>query len=145
MVGDVPTMVAGVLTTVFGGEKKFSILEAIFSTAETVVEAPKTMFPAAETVVLTIKAMVFLLETMVCGIKTFFPEAKNIFYASETGFSITEKTCIALWCINKRIFKKTSQSLEVIVVDSPQDGTLHLSPLNFPKSCFSISAYSTYP
>jgi hypothetical protein len=36
--------------------------------------------------------MVFLVETTICGTKTFFSEAEPIFYASETGFSTTEKT-----------------------------------------------------
>ena len=50
------------------------------------------MFPAVETLVLTIKAMVFLVETTVGVTQTFFSEAEPIFYASETGFSITKKT-----------------------------------------------------
>jgi hypothetical protein len=36
--------------------------------------------------------MVFLGETTVCGTKTLFSKAEHISYASETRFSITEKT-----------------------------------------------------
>jgi hypothetical protein len=63
---------------VFGGEKMFSSFE--------------TIFPAIETLVSTIKAMVLLGETTVCGTKRLFSKAEHIPYASETRFSITEKT-----------------------------------------------------
>ena len=69
----------------------FSSLETIFSTAETMVEVPETMFSAVETLVSTIKAKVSLVETTVGVTQTPFPEAEHIFYASETGFSITKK------------------------------------------------------
>jgi len=79
-------------TIVFGGEKMFSSIETIFLRAETVVEVPETMFSAVETLVLTIKAMVFLVETTVGVTRTLFSEAEPIFCASQTGFSIAEKT-----------------------------------------------------
>ena len=39
----------------------------------------------------TIQAMVFLVQTIVGLTRTLFSEMEPIFYASETGFSITEK------------------------------------------------------
>jgi hypothetical protein len=63
-----------------------------FSKTETIFSKPETIFPAIETLVSTIKAMVLLGETKVCGTKTLFSKAERIPYASETRFSITEKT-----------------------------------------------------
>ncbi len=39
-----------------------------------------------------IKTVVFVVETTVSGTKALFSEAESIFYASETSFSVTEKT-----------------------------------------------------
>jgi len=70
---------------VSGCEKMFSEVQAIFLKAE-------TMFSAVQTVVSTIKTMFFVIATPVGVTQALFREAEAIFYASQTGFSITKKT-----------------------------------------------------
>jgi hypothetical protein len=88
----VPTMVCTTDTIFSKAETVVETPETMFKTAETVVKVPETLVPAVETVVSTIKAMVFLFEATVCETRTLFSEAESIFRASETGFSIMEKS-----------------------------------------------------
>ena len=92
MVLVISTMVFVAPTMAFDAGKMFSSLETIFSKAEKAVAVPGIMFPAVETLVSTIKAVVFLFGTTVRGTKTLFSEAEPVVGASETDFSITEKT-----------------------------------------------------
>jgi hypothetical protein len=66
--------------------------------------------------------MVFLVETTVGVTQTLFSEAEPIFYASETGFSITEKILgevpAAFAHPSNRIFRRPI----IILLDSREGG-----------------------
>jgi hypothetical protein len=88
-----------ILTIFSDAEKMFSDAEKMLSDAERmrsglekIFSKGESIFSAIENLVPTIKTMFSLVETTVCGIQTLSSEAEPIFYASDTGFSIKEKT-----------------------------------------------------
>ena len=97
-------------------------LEKIFSKAETAVEVAETIFSAVLNLVWTIKTTFFLVLNTVGVTQTRFSEAEDIFYASETGFSITEKTLgevpAAFVHPSNRIFRRPI----IILLDSRENG-----------------------